>query len=77
MIQSGQYAAARDTIMAMRRAFPTSFKTREQAILVLDSIEFLAAEDSLKTAEGDRAKELKMRSEFFRRKLEEDLKKRK
>lgn len=78
MMQVGQYSAARDTIMSLRKNFPTSFKTRAQAILVLDSIEFLAAEDSLSDSLDDkRATELRLRADFFRRKLQEDLNRKK
>ncbi len=59
---SGNYTAARDTILSMRKRFPTAFEARQQAILLMDSVE-------LQLAEGD-----SLKSEFFRRKLEHDRK---
>ena len=56
------YAAARDTILSLRKRYPLALETRRQAILLMDSIELLDAQgDSLKV-------------EFFRRKLEHDKK---
>ena len=72
LLLARQYDAARDTIMSLRKQFPTSLKTRAQAILVLDSIEFMAAEDSLDFVTGAAVEELRLRAEFYRRKLQED-----
>lgn len=58
----GQYEAARDTVLSLRRRFPTALDARRQAILLMDSIE-------QQLAQGDSLKQ-----EFFRRKLEHDLK---
>ena len=58
----GNYEASRDTILSLRRRFPTALDARRQAILLMDSIE-------LQLAQGD-----SLRTEFFRRKLEHDLK---
>ena len=56
------YAAARDTILSLRKRYPLALETRRQAILLMDSIELMDAQgDSLKV-------------EFFRRKLEHDKK---
>ena len=41
------YAAAKDSILAMRKAFPTAFDARSTGIIVMDSIELLAAQDTL------------------------------
>ena len=56
----GHYAAARDTILNLRRRFPLAFEARRQAILLLDSVE-------LQDAAGDTLKE-----QFYRRKLDFD-----
>ena len=42
-----QYAAARDSIELMRQLYPTAFSARSAGIIVMDSIELLAAQDSL------------------------------
>lgn len=42
-----KYQAATDTILAMRKQFPTALEVRRQGILVMDSIELLQAQDSL------------------------------
>ena len=56
------YAAARDTILSLRKRYPMALETRRQAILLMDSIELMDAQgDTLKV-------------EFFRRKLEHDRK---
>ena len=59
---SGQYATARDTILSLRKRFPTALEARKAAILLKDSAE-------IQLAEGDTLKQ-----EFYRRKLEHDLK---
>lgn len=41
------YDEARDSIMSLRKNSPLAFETRKKAILLLDSIELLAARDSL------------------------------
>lgn len=60
LYSEGRYAAARDTILSLRKNYPTALEARRQAILLMDSIE-------LQLAEGDSLKQ-----EFFRRKLEHD-----
>ena len=84
-----RYDVARDTIYALRHRFPEAIAERRQAILLLDSIELQAANDSLDalrtvpeglSQEGLRAhneefKRLDMKVKFFQRKLEEDLQK--
>ena len=57
----GNYSAARDTILSLRKRFPTALDARRQAILLMDSIE-------LQLAEGD-----SLKTEFFRRKLMHDM----
>lgn len=71
----GRYDAARDSIMSMRNQFPTATKTRAQGILLLDSIEMLAAQDSMGSATGEEWKRLSVKAKFFERKLQEDKKK--
>lgn len=41
------YAAAKDSILSMRRTFPTAFEARTAGIVVMDSIELLATQDTL------------------------------
>lgn len=74
LLESHQYDAARDTILSMRKRYPTAIQARAQGILLLDSIEIFAACDSLTTATGEEWKRLDMKQRFFERKLQEDLK---
>lgn len=69
------YDEARDTILSMRRRFPTAIEARKQGILLLDSIEMHAAQDSLQYADGEEWERLNIKQQFFERKLEEDKKK--
>lgn len=70
-----KYDAARDTLLSMRVQCPTAVEARAQGILLLDSIELLAAIDSLKEAEGEQWKQLDVKREFFERKLDIDKRK--
>ncbi len=70
-----QYNAARDTILSLRKRFPTAIEARKQAILLLDSVEMMAAADSLQTADSAEWERLDIKMKFFQRKLQEDLKK--
>lgn len=47
LMTEGNYVAAKDSILAMRETFPTAFKARATGIVVMDSIELLAAQDTL------------------------------
>ena len=69
-----QFDAARDSIMSIRKNYPTAIDVRRRAILLLDSIEMQAAEDSALYAAGDERERLDMKAQFFARKLEEDKK---
>ncbi len=69
-----QYNAARDTIMSLRKRFPTAIEARKQAILLLDSVEMMAAQDSLQAADSAEWERLDIKMKFFQRKLQEDLK---
>ena len=69
------YAEARDSIYALRKKYPTAIEARRQAILLLDSIELMGARDSLQHAEGAEWERLHVKSQFFERKLKEDLNK--
>ena len=84
LCQAGRYDAARDTIHSLRRTCPLAIEARKQAILLMDSVEMLAAQDSLATlpermdtalagytAEYER---LSLKAQFFQRKLEHDKK---
>lgn len=55
------YAAARDTILSLRQRFPKALAARREAILLLDSVELMDAQDD------------SLKAEFFRRKLEHDV----
>lgn len=70
-----RYDAARDSILSMRRLYPTAVQARAQGILLLDSIEMLAARDSMGSATGEEWKRLSVKAQFFERKLQEDRKK--
>lgn len=74
-LQDGRYDAARDSILSMRRQYPTALQSRAQGILLLDSIEMLAAKDSMGSATGEEWKRLSVKAQFFERKLQEDKKK--
>lgn len=61
LYSDGNYSAAHDTVLSLRKRFPTALNARHEAILLMDSIE-------LQLAEGD-----SLKTEFFRRKLEHDI----
>lgn len=46
-LYAARYDEARDSIMSLRQHTPLAFDARQQAILLLDSIELMAAKDSL------------------------------
>lgn len=46
-LMARNYDEARDSVMSLRKNTPLAFDARKQAILLLDSIELLAARDSL------------------------------
>ena len=73
-LQAKDYNAARDTIMSLRKRFPTAILARKQGILLLDSVELFAAEDSLAKADSADWERLDVKAKFFRRKLQEDVK---
>ena len=73
-LQAKDYNAARDTIMSLRKRFPTAIEARKQGILLLDSVELFAAEDSLAMADSAEWERLDVKAKFFRRKLQEDFK---
>lgn len=70
-----RYDAARDSIFSMRRQFPTALQSRAEGILLLDSIEMIAAQDSMGSATGEEWKRLSVKVQFFERKLQEDIRK--
>lgn len=69
------YDEARDTILSLRRNYPTAIEARRQAILLLDSIEIAAAADSLRILTGEEWERMDVKKQFFERKLQEDIKK--
>lgn len=66
------YNAARDSILSLRQHNPTALQARAAAILLLDSIEMLAAKDSAQYATGEDIERLQIKAQFFERKLLED-----
>lgn len=66
------YDAARDSILSLRKNYPTALKSRAAAILLLDSIEMIAAKDSAQYAEDEELERLQIKAQFFQRKLIED-----
>lgn len=69
-----QYSEAKDSILSLRKKHLYALQARRQGILLLDSIEMMAAADSLTKAEGEEWERLSMKKKFFERKLQEDLK---
>ena len=53
LLSEGRYDSARDTIMSLRRQYPTALDARRAAILTLDSIELMAARDSVARYEAE------------------------
>ena len=51
LMVNGDYDAARDTILALRREYPTALSVRRAAILTLDSVELFEARQSLQIAD--------------------------
>ncbi len=47
LLTDKHYAAARDTILSLRRQHPTAIEVRRAAILTLDSVELMETRDSL------------------------------
>lgn len=74
-LEEGQYDAARDSIMNLRQRYPAAIQTRAKALLLLDSVEMMAARDSMANATGEEWKRLSVKKQFFERKLQEDKKK--
>ena len=72
-LRHGHFNEARDSILSMRHKHPTALEARRQAILLLDSVEMVAAKDSLQSAEGREWERLDMKVKFFERKLQEDM----
>lgn len=73
LLAAGEYEAARSAIMEIRREYPRALKVRRQAILVLDSIEMLAATDSIAIAQCiEDAEEYALRAEFYKKKIQHD-----
>lgn len=73
LMRHQQYDAARDTIFSLRQNHPTAIEARKEAILLLDSVELLAAIDSL--AAGPAAEDsarLVLKCEFYTRKIDFD-----
>ena len=74
-LYAGRYDAARDSVLSMRKQYPTAIQSRAEGILLLDSIEMMEAKDSLSCVTGDEWKRLSTKVKFFERKLIEDRKK--
>ena len=52
LLSAGNYSDARDSILALRRDYPTAIQVRRAAILTLDSVELLETRDSLERYEA-------------------------
>ena len=74
-LAAGDYEAARNAILEMRKQYPAAIQARAAGLLLLDSIELTAARDSLGVAPESDAERLSLKCRFFERKLQEDLKK--
>jgi len=74
-LKYGHYSEAKDSILSLRQQYPTAIEARKQAILLLDSIEMIAAADSMQHAQGEEWERLHIKQQFFERKLLEDKKK--
>ncbi len=70
-----RHDAARDSILSLRKQYPTAVQTRARALLLLDSVEMAAAKDSMGSATGEEWKRLSVKKQFYERKLQEDKKK--
>ncbi len=66
LLQQKCYAAARDTVEAMRLTYPTAFESRAAGIVVMDSIELCEAQDSLAAVNKWLQTELDVLSELER-----------
>lgn len=73
-LSNKNYDAARDTILSLRKRFPKAIEARKHAILLLDSVEMFAAQDSLQQADSTEWERLDIKAKFFQRKLQEDQK---
>lgn len=72
-LRMGRYQAAKDSVLEMRMRYRNALEARTQGILLLDSIELAAAQDSLKSLTDEEWKRMDTKVKFFERKLEEDL----
>ena len=57
LITDSKYAEAKDTILYMRKEFPTAFNARATGIIVMDSAELMEAQDSLAVLIGELQRE--------------------
>lgn len=74
LMHQQKYDAARDTIMSLRQNHPTAIEARKEAILLLDSVELLAAIDSLAACPvAEDSARLALKCEFYTRKIDFDL----
>lgn len=74
-LANANYNEARDCILRIREEYPTAKESRSAGLLLLDSIEMIAARDSAQSATGEEWNRLSTKAKFFERKLEEDKKK--
>lgn len=68
------YIEARQTVMRLRKETPLALDARRQAILVLDSVELAAANDSVGFVQEEDMERMSLKQKFYERKLQEDLK---
>ena len=72
-LADGRYAEARDTILSLRTNHPMAIEARRGAILLMDSVELLSAQDSLSKGLGD-SEDMQLRVKFYQHKIEFDRK---
>lgn len=71
-LKAGQWEQARQTIIDMRAQHPMALQARREAILTMDSIERLAALDSMTIIEGAQWQKMSVKAKFYERKLKHD-----
>ena len=73
-LKGGNYEKARQYIVDIRSDYPLALDARRRGILLLDSIELAAAQDSVGFVKGECWERLNIKAQFYQRKLQEDTK---
>ena len=75
-LRYAHYDEARDSILSMRKQYPTALKARAQGILLLDRVDSSPTASRVpKACSGSPWERLYVKVQFYERKLMEDLKK--